>query len=115
MDRSSLRPLANPIRADMEPAAAEGTEGTRPPASPKPRRLRPGWRPVIVRAETFDRLRALQKSTRDPAVDLSYLCDACVQLALERGVEAIVMRALADLQPKSASSEPNHSSYGALS
>lgn len=58
------------------------------------RAVRPGWKVTLVRAETFSKLRAIQKSTTDPAIDLSYLTDACLQMALEMGGEAIVQRAL---------------------
>ncbi|MDZ5455060.1 hypothetical protein [Azohydromonas lata] len=44
-------------------------------------------------------LRKLQKSTSDPAIDLSYLSDACIRIALELGPEAVVQRALADMSP----------------
>ena len=70
------------------------------PKSPKSnKRLRPGWRPTIVRRESFKRLRDIQKSMVDPALDLSYLSDACIQIALDLGAEAIVKRALAELKP----------------
>ena len=49
------------------------------------RRVRPGWKATIVRSESFARLRAIQKSTIDPAIDLSYLADACLQMALDIG------------------------------
>lgn len=100
MDRASLRPLAVTHRADSRRKPSAGDRDAGQPASPKKRKLRPGWRPVIVREGSLQQLRALQKSTRDPSVDLSYLCDACVQLALDLGGDAIVRRALADLQAK---------------
>jgi hypothetical protein len=70
-------------------------------ASPNARRrLRPGWKATIVRSESFARLRAIQKSTTDPVIDLSYLMDACLQMALDIGPEAIVRQALSGLQPR---------------
>lgn len=68
------------------------------PQSKKP--VRPGWKPTIVRKDSFRRLRAIQKSTTDPILDLSYLSDACIQIALELGAEEIVRRAMADLKPR---------------
>jgi hypothetical protein len=53
----------------------------------------------LVRLDTFALLRKLQKSTADPTIDLSYLSDACIRMALEQGTEAIVRRALADMSP----------------
>lgn len=88
-------------RATFSADAADAASATPPAsaASPPPtrRRARPGWKPTLVRAETFARLRAIQKSTVDPVLDLSYLSEACLRLALELGPEAIVRRALADL------------------
>lgn len=70
------------------------------PTSPKSKkRVRPGWRATIVRQESFKRLRDIQKSMVDPALDLSYLSDACIRIALDQGAEEIVKRALADLKP----------------
>lgn len=63
------------------------------------RKPRPGWRPTLIRSETFARIRAIQKSTRDPAIDLSYLTDACLQIALEGGGSQIVQRALDSMRP----------------
>lgn len=75
------------------PASNEVTNSG--PASPnRKRRVRPGWKATIVRANTFSKVRAIQKSTSDPSIDLSYLMDACVQMALESGGDAIVRRAL---------------------
>lgn len=62
--------------------------------------VRPGWQPTIVRKDSFKRLRAIQKSTTDPPLDLSYLSDACIQIALELGAEEIVRRAKADSQAR---------------
>jgi hypothetical protein len=102
MDRMTVRPLRpTPVTPEVcfaDPQAC-GT-AWHPSASPKPRRrIRPGWKATIVRSESFARLRAIQKSTTDPVVDLSYLVDACLQMALDIGPEAIVQRALAGLRP----------------
>jgi hypothetical protein len=58
----------------------------------KPRSHFPGWRPLLVRNDSFEKLQEIQRLTTDPAIDLCYLADACVQLALEAGNEAIVQR-----------------------
>jgi hypothetical protein len=50
-----------------------------------------------VRELTFARLVEVQRSTTEPRIDLSYLSDACLAIALEAGAEAIVQRALEDL------------------
>ena len=71
-------------------------EPTRSAASPQPKRKpRPGWKATIVRSETFAKLRAIQKSTTDPVIDLSSLANACVEMALELGADQIVKRAVA--------------------
>ena len=106
MDRPVLRPV-RPLRPALVPPEVLFTEpqacGTANHASASPksmRRIRPGWKATIVRSESFARLRAIQKSTTDPVIDLSYLVDACLQMALDVGPEAIVQRALAGLQPQ---------------
>lgn len=87
MNQPILRPSLEVPEASTGPTA-EGTS-----AYPqKARRRRPGWKPTLVRANSFKQLQAIQKSTTDPAIDLSYLTDACVQMALEVGAEAIVQR-----------------------
>jgi hypothetical protein len=87
------RPVARPSRAPTADAAPSGaTSAASPQHSRKPR---PGWKATIVRSESFAELRRIQKSTRDPVIDLSYLADACVELALELGAERIVQRAIA--------------------
>jgi hypothetical protein len=87
------RPVARPARAPTADAAPSGaTSAASPHHSRKPR---PGWKATIVRSESFAELRRIQKSTRDPVIDLSYLADACVELALELGAERIVQRAIA--------------------
>ena len=84
-------PPAVPALAAVDPAADASSA-----ASPQQRRKpRPGWKATIVRSESFAELRRIQKSTRDPVIDLSYLADACVELALELGAERIVQRAIA--------------------
>ena len=106
MDRPVLKPL-RPLRPAPVPPevlfADPQARGTTKRALASPdskRRIRPGWKPTIVRSESFARLRAIQKSTTDPVIDLSYLADACLQMALDVGPEAIVQRALSGLQPR---------------
>ncbi|KQW02865.1 hypothetical protein [Rhizobacter sp. Root1221] len=85
------QPILRPALAVAEGPAATPAEGSS--AYPqKARKRRPGWKPTLVRANSFKQLQAIQKSTTDPAIDLSYLTDACVQMALEQGSEAIVQR-----------------------
>ena len=85
------QPILRPAPASREAPAVTPAEG--PPAYPqRARTKRPGWKPTLVRANSFKQLQAIQKSTTDPAIDLSYLTDACVQMALEQGSEAIVQR-----------------------
>lgn len=99
MDRPVLRPPVVTPEAYFANPQVRGT-AKHAPASPNPkRRIRPGWKATIVRSESFARLRAIQKSTTDPAIDLSYLVDACLQMALDIGTEAIVQRAFAGLRP----------------
>ena len=77
-----------------------GASSAQGPTSPQRKRnLRDGWKSTLLRRETFQQLRSLQKSTVDPRLDLSYLTDACVRLALDLGAEHIVRRAIADLKP----------------
>lgn len=91
--------VAGRIPEERPVAKPQGEATERPSAYPQhKRRVRPGWKATIVRCESFKTLRAIQKSTIDPAIDLSYLTDACLQLALELGAEAIVKRALEDLR-----------------
>lgn len=98
MDRPVLMPPLASV-GDPVDGAAQATPSKGAPASPDRRRIRHGWRAVIVRAESFAELREIQKSTTDPVVDLSYLMDACVRLALQIGPQEIVKRAVADLRP----------------
>ena len=106
MDRPVLRPLGLLSTAPVPPEvnfADPHMRGTTQHTSASPdskRRIRPGWKATIVRSDTFARLRAIQKSTNDPVIDLSYLADACLQMALDVGPEAIVQRALSGLQPQ---------------
>jgi hypothetical protein len=84
------------------PSRSEGTTAGQPAdgssASRRDRRqVREGWKPTLVRDSTFARLVEVQRSTREPRIDLSYLTDACLAIALEVGPESIVKRALEDL------------------
>jgi hypothetical protein len=99
MNHPLLRPTAQ--SSDVASTASPtGDAATAASAYPQhKRRLRPGWKATIVRYESFAKLRAIQKSTTDPAIDLSYLTDACLQIALELGRDAIVKRALDGLRP----------------
>lgn len=103
-----VHPILRPAPAFPEERVADPPEGAmaiRASAYPQPkRRPRPGWKATIVRAESFARLRAIQKSTTDPAIDLSYLTDACLQIALDIGADAIVQRAIDALRPKRTTS-----------
>jgi hypothetical protein len=107
MDRPVLRPI-RPLKPALVPPEVlfvdpQKPRGTTQHTSASPdskRRIRPGWKATIVRSESFARLRAIQKSTTDPVIDLSYLADACLQMALDIGPEAIVQRALSGLHPK---------------
>ena len=93
------QPILRPAPAPTEGRPAKPKPAERPSAYPqKKRATRPGWKATLVRIETFSKLRAIQKSTTDPAIDLSYLTDACLQMALEMGGEAIVRRALDDIR-----------------
>jgi hypothetical protein len=87
MSQPILRP--SPILSEASTATSADGSSAYPQ---KARRKRPGWKPTLVRANSFKQLQAIRKSTTDPAIDLSYLTDACVQMALEQGVDAIVQR-----------------------
>jgi hypothetical protein len=69
-----------------------GTESPALLASETGRRRLPGWRAILVRQETFERLRSIQTSMIDPPFDLRYVGDAAVQMALDRGEGEIVQR-----------------------
>ena len=56
------------------------------------RKTLPGWKAILVRQETFERLQSIQTSTIDPRFDLRYIGDAAVQLALERGEGEVLRR-----------------------
>jgi hypothetical protein len=95
------QPILRPSPALSEVCVATANPAERTSAYPQPKRMpRPGWKPTLVREQTFAKLRAIQKSTTDPAIDLSYLTDACLQIALEMGGEAIVRRALDDMSAR---------------
>lgn len=97
---------------ETEVAPAGEHQSAQPPstARSRKRRVRPGWKPTLVREGSFQRLRAIQKSACDGALDLSCLSDACIALALELGVQRIVERALADLCADPLSRRPAPSS-----
>jgi len=98
MNQPMLRP--SPTSTEIRTTEPGEGEAARDSAYPKRKRVvRPGWKATIVRDETFKRLRAIQKSTTDPVIDLSYLTDACLQMALESDPEEIVKRALAGFRP----------------
>ncbi len=68
---------------------------TDPPASlasDKGRKTLPGWKAILIRQETFERLQSIQTSTIDPRFDLRYIGDAAVQLALDRGDGEVLQR-----------------------
>lgn len=94
MNQPILRPSATTPEGPQSEPRQRDTAACPSAYPPSKRKVRPGWRATIVRAETFAKLRAIQKSTTDPAIDLSYLTDACLQMALEMGGDAIVQRAL---------------------
>lgn len=99
MNQPILRPPGH-VPEERSTESPQGGAAQRASAYPlSKRKVRPGWKATIVRADSFARLRAIQKSTSDPAIDLSYLTDACLQIALELGAEAIVKRALDALRP----------------
>jgi hypothetical protein len=62
------------------------------PASEKARKTLPGWKAILVRQETFERLHSIQTSTIDPRFDLRYIGDAAVQMALDRGEGEVLQR-----------------------
>jgi hypothetical protein len=61
-------------------------------ASDRGRKTLPGWKAILVRQETFERLQSIQASTIDPRFDLRYIGDAAVQMALEKGDGEVVQR-----------------------
>lgn len=88
------QPILRPPRAARRAAETSTSTDQPAPAYPKTRSkwIRPGWRSTLVSEETFARLKAIQTSTTDPSIDMSYLTDACVQMALENGRDEIVRR-----------------------
>ena len=91
-------PLIAPEPADG--AVSPDIDASQRSAYPKrDRKHRPGWKATLIRSETFALVRAIQKSTRDPAIDMSYLMDACVRIALDAGEGRIVQRALDGMRP----------------
>ena len=68
------------------------TESPASPAFERRRTTLPGWKAILVRQETFERLQRVQTSTVDPRFDLRYLGDAAVQMALERGAGELLRR-----------------------
>lgn len=94
-----MRPDDYSVHGVSDAHRSPGGEGGVPgPTSPKRRRVRPGWKATLVRQDTFRRLRAIQKSTVENPIDLSYLCEACLRIALDLGAEEIVKRAALDIQ-----------------
>ena len=61
-------------------------------ASDRGRKTLPGWKAILVRQETFERLQSIQASTIDPRFDLRYIGDAAVQMALDRGEGEVLLR-----------------------
>ena len=68
------------------------------PASESARKRLPGWKAILVREETFERLRSIQTSMIDPPFDLRYVGDAAVQLVLDRGEGEIMQRTRAEVK-----------------
>lgn len=66
------------------------------PASVHERTPLPGWKAILIREETFRRLQSIQKSTIDPHLDLRYLGDAAVLLALDDGHDNSIVRRACD-------------------
>jgi len=94
-----MRPDDHGVHSVSDAHRSPGGEGCVPgPASPKRRRVRPGWKATLVRQDTFRRLRAIQKSMVENPIDLSYLCEACLRIALDIGAEEIVKRAALEIQ-----------------
>lgn len=65
---------------------------------PKQRRSDKDWRdpgfvPTLVRKETMRKLRKLQKNTPSPHLNLKWLSEACILIALENGSDEVVNRA----------------------
>jgi hypothetical protein len=59
----------------------------------------PGWKALLVRDETFRRLQLIQQASVDPYLDLRYLGDAALLLALEeQETRSIVRRACDEIR-----------------
>lgn len=86
----TANPVLRPASSISDTDHTAGTGATSPKA---PRRVRPGWKPTLITDATYQRLRAIQKSTTDPTIDLSYLTEAALLAGLDHGAEAIVSRA----------------------
>lgn len=101
VDLAALPPVSKDVADHRQPGAAHSAIDGPASLQRLGRKARPraGWRSTIVRQTTFQRLQAIQTSTRDPAIDLSFLSDACIQLALELGRDRIVKRALESMSP----------------
>jgi len=56
----------------------------------------PGWKAVLIREETFRRLQLLQRATVEPYLDLRYLGDAAVLLALDVEEDKSIVRRACD-------------------
>jgi hypothetical protein len=94
-----MTPAEHTVSSVTDALRSRSGEGCVPgPASPKRRRVRPGWKATLVRRDTFRRLRAIQKSMIENPIDLSYLCEACLRIALDIGAEEIVKRAALEIQ-----------------
>ena len=74
------------------------TDSPASPASESGRKRLPGWKAILVREETFERLQSIQTSMIDPPFDLRYVGDAAVQLALDRGEGEIMQRTRAEVK-----------------
>jgi hypothetical protein len=71
----------------------------RDPREQRDRAPLPGWKAILIREETFKKLQGVQKATIDPHLDLRYLGDAAVLLALDASErESIVRRACDELR-----------------
>lgn len=95
-DRSGLE---SSDRYDSSGAAAAA-----PPKSPKRRGRRdPAFVPTLILKPTMSKLRKLQRHCRPP-INLKFLAEACLQLALERVTDGeVVERAvtLSGVRPRS--------------
>lgn len=61
----------------------------------------PGWKAILVREDTFERLKLIQRENTDPYLDLRYIGDAAVKMAVHHNSGAAVMaQAISDLQKR---------------